>query len=520
MITEGAHLLGRDRQSAGERFVHRSPVDGGLLEPSFPRAGISEVDCALTLACAAEAGLSELPIARRADLLEHIARALEEAAPELLPLTHRETGLPPARLQSECARTAHQLRFFAALVRAGDWLDARIDAAQPQRAPIPKPDIRMLMRPVGPVAVFGASNFPLAFSVAGGDTAAALAAGCPVIVKAHPRHPCTSQCVGEMIQRTIARLDLPAGAFSLLHGDHAELSIALVTHPALKAVAFTGSLHAGRRLYDAAADRSEPIPVFAEMASVNPIFLLPQRLAADSQAVAQGWVQSLTLGAGQFCTKPGLLFAASGPALQQFVAAAAAQIEKSPATTMLHWDIKHAYEEDLRSFTKLPGVRAIARGHAAAGCEAMSVLHQTTSATFMSNPRLHGELFGPSALIVECTSIEDMVRVAGRLPGQLTAALHATEQELAACRPLLHILQAKAGRLILNQFPTGVEVTHAMVHGGGYPSCTDSRFSAVGALAIRRFLRPVCYQNFPDALLPAALQDANPLGVRRSVDGA
>lgn len=520
MTLESAHLIGSERERAtGEVFRHRSPVSGALLETEFPQAGASEVDRALTLAAAAAEELAELPLQRRAEFLERIAAALEMLAPELLPLTHEETGLPQARLQGECARTAHQLRLFAATVRDGAWLDARIDPAQPQRAPVPKPDIRMLMHPVGPVAVFGASNFPLAFSVAGGDTAAALAAGCPVIVKAHPRHPGTSQRVGEVIQKVVEDLELPPGTFALLHGDRADLSVALVGHPLLKAVAFTGSLTVGRRLYDVAAARSEPIPFFAEMASVNPIFALPQRLAEEGQSMARGFVQSFTLGVGQFCTKPGLLFAVSGPALQRFVAAAADEVEKSPAATMLHSDIKRSYDDGLQNFRHFAGVSIVARGHEAAGCTATPTLHVTNSATFMSTLRLHEELFGPCALIVECSSAEEMTEIVRHLPGQLTASLHATAGELAAHRTLLRMLQARTGRLIFNQFPTGVEVTHAMVHGGGYPSTTDSRFSAVGTLAIRRFLRPVCYQNFPDALLPAALQDANPLGIRRWVDG-
>lgn len=518
---ESAHLIGRERdRGAGEVFQYRSPVSGALLEPASPQAGASEVDRALALAAAAAEELAELPLRRRAELLERIAAALEALAPELLPLTHEETGLPQARLQGECARTANQLRLFAAAVCEGAWLDARIDPAQPQRAPVPKPDIRMLMHPVGPVAVFGASNFPLAFSVAGGDTAAALAAGCPVIVKAHPRHPRTSQRVGEMIQKVVADLGLPPGTFSLIHGDRAELSVALVSHPLLKSVAFTGSLAVGRRLYDVAAARSEPIPVFAEMASVNPIFALPQRLAEDYASMASGFVQSFTLGVGQFCTKPGLLFAVAGPALQRFVAAAAAEVEKLPAATMLHSDIKCSYDDGLQNFRRLAGVNVVARGREATGCEATPTLHATNSATFIATPRLHEELFGPYALIVECSSGEEMTTLARHLQGQLTASLHATAGELAGQHTLLSVLRAKTGRLIFNQFPTGVEVTHAMVHGGGYPSTTDSRFSAVGTLAIRRFLRPVCYQNFPDALLPAALQDSNPLGIRRRVDGA
>jgi NADP-dependent aldehyde dehydrogenase len=431
----------------------------------------------------------------------------------------QETGLPRARLEGERGRTVNQLRLFARVVRDGEWLDARIDHAQPLRQPAPRSDIRMRQIAIGPVAVFGSSNFPLAFSVAGGDTASALAAGCPVVVKAHPAHPGTSELVGQAIRSAVARCGLPEGVFSLLAGAGNALGQALVTHPGIQAVGFTGSRLGGIALTQAAAARAVPIPVYAEMSSTNPVYLLPGALAARAEAIAQQFVGSLLGSAGQLCTNPGLVIALEGPDLGRFVDSATAGVRAAAPSTMLTGSIAHHYREGVDRLIAHPGVGVLARGQAdAAPASCQASLAVTSAADFLADPEgLGAEVFGASSLLVRCSTPDEFAAIAHALEGQLTATLQmepGTDDALAAL--LLPILELKAGRILANGFPTGVEVCDAMVHGGPYPATSDSRTTSVGTLAIRRFLRPVCYQDIPDHLLPPALRAANPWRVPRA----
>jgi 2,5-dioxopentanoate dehydrogenase len=412
------------------------------------------------------------------------------------------------------------LKLFASLVRDGRWCGAVLDSALPGRQPLPRPDLRSRKVAVGPVAVFGASNFPLAFSVAGGDTASALAAGCPVVVKAHPAHLGTSELVGRAIQRAVAASGLPDGVFSLVIGAGNAVGEALVAHPAIKAVGFTGSRRGGLALVDIAARRKEPIPVYAEMSSINPVFLLPAALAARGAALAQGFVDSLTLGAGQFCTNPGLLIAFEGPELQRFVDAATQALAQKSAQTMLTPGIAAAYREGVDARARTGGVTRVADGAASdVHSAARPALFATTAAQFVASEALQDEIFGPAALIVTCRDADELMRVAEHLEGQLTATLQIDPEDYALARRLLPTLERKAGRILANGFPTGVEVSYAMVHGGPFPATSDARTTSVGAAAIERFLRPVCYQDLPAELLPDALHDDNPLGLWRLRDG-
>jgi NADP-dependent aldehyde dehydrogenase len=400
-------------------------------------------------------------------------------------------------------------------------VDARIDTALPDRQPIPRPDLRRMLVPIGPVVVFGASNFPLAFSVAGGDTASALAAGCPVIVKAHPAHPGTSELVASAIVRAITACGLPDATFSMLHGG-VELSHALVRHPLTRAVGFTGSHTAGRALFDTAAARPEPIPVFAEMSSVNPVFLLPGALRERGAQIAEGLKNSVTMGVGQFCTKPGIVFATGGPELQSFAAELAKKIEAAAPGTMLHAGICKHFQEGTDSLAKVPGVTPLATSDAEpdpARTQGGAAVFATDLENFLQRPLLHEEVFGPVALIVDVPEALALSRAASALTGQLTATVHATPEDIAAHADLFAILERKAGRLLINGFPTGVEVAPAMNHGGPYPATTDARFTSVGTAAIERFARPVCWQNFPASALPVELQNANPRGLMRLVNG-
>jgi NADP-dependent aldehyde dehydrogenase len=409
-----------------------------------------------------------------------------------------ETGLPQARLQGERARTCGQLRIFARTVLAGEWLDVRVDQAQPARQPLPRADLRQRQIPLGPVAVFGASNFPLAFSVAGGDTASALAAGCPVIVKAHSAHPGTSELVGQAIVRAVQQCGLPAGVFALLFGSGREVGQGLVSNPHIKAVGFTGSRAGGLALCHSAQQRAEPIPVYAEMSSTNPVFLLPAALQARGEVLAQGFVASLTQGAGQFCTNPGLLVAVQGPALEQFVATAAELLQHSAAQTMLTPGIWAAYQDGVDSLSR--HASTVAKGVLPTGpnqCQAQ--LLRVSAAEYLANPALQAEVFGAAALIVQCRDEAERLQLAEALEGQLTATLQLDDDDIALARSLLPVLERKAGRILVNGWPTGVEVCDAMVHGGPFPATSDVRSTSVGTAAIQRFLRPVCYQDLPDA---------------------
>lgn len=431
-----------------------------------------------------------------------------------------ETGLPRARLEGERGRTCGQLRLFASVVRAGEWLDLRLDPALPERAPMPRVDLRQQHIPLGPVTVFGASNFPLAFSVAGGDTASALAAGCPVVVKAHSAHPGTSELVGRAVQAAVAKCQLPEGVFSLLFGAGREVGQALVADPRIQAVGFTGSRAGGLALLATAQARPQPIPVYAEMSSINPVFLLPEALKARGGEIAEGFVASLNMGAGQFCTNPGLVIGVKGPDLDAFLEAAGEAVKGSTAQTMLTPGIHAAYQQGVDTLATHPKVREIARGQAGEGPnQCQPGLYVTQAADFLADETLQAEVFGATSLVVACADVSEMKAVAESLEGQLTATLQMDDGDLEAARRLLPVLERKAGRILANGWPTGVEVCHAMVHGGPYPATSDSRSTSVGSAAIQRFLRPVCYQNLPAGLLPEALQDSNPFGVSRLVDG-
>jgi alpha-ketoglutaric semialdehyde dehydrogenase len=520
MELHGQHLIGSSTSAEAEStFTATDPRTGTGLATAFRDATPSEVDRAFQLAAAAHPGFESKGRAVRAAFLEAIAVGIEALGDPLLERASAETGLPLARLTGERGRTCAQLRMFASLVRTGSHLDLRIDHADRERQPLPKPDLRSMQRALGPVCVFGASNFPLAFSVAGGDTASALAAGCPVVVKAHPNHPGTSEMVGRVIAEAIASAGLPEGTFSLLQGEGHDVGAEMVQHPAAEAVGFTGSFRGGRALFDLAAGRRKPIPVFAEMGSINPMFLLPDRLAKSAVDLANGISASVTLGVGQFCTNPGLLVAVDGPGLDEFVATLADALQEVEETALLHHGIKVGYESGLDRLCALDGVELVFRGSSERPCGARPCLATVPAKHFLDQPELHEEVFGPSTLLVVCRDADELRAVARALDGQLTVTVQATDDELGLCRDLLPILEQKAGRVLFGGYPTGVEVCHAMVHGGPYPATTDSRSTSVGTGAIHRFTRPVAYQNMPEALLPEELRDAGPAGLNRLVDG-
>ncbi len=484
-------------------------------------ASAEHIGAALEAADRAFEQYRTVPADQRAALLEQIAVEIEGLGEELLAVAHAETALPVAeRLIGERGRTLKQLRLFASLAREGSWVDARIDRANPDQKP-PRPDIRRMLVPIGPVAVFSASNFPLAFSVAGTDTASALAAGCPVVVKGHPAHPATSELTARAIIQAIEKTGLPAGVFSLLQSTRNDIAVALVRHRLTRAVAFTGSLTAGRALFDAGASRPEPIPVYAEMGSVNPVFVLPGALGERAETIAAGLAQSVTLGVGQFCTCPGIAAGIAGADFDRFVARLEELIANAGPGTMLYPRILHSYETGARQLSAIDGVRTV-RGEGGAdeeGTQARPTLFVTDAATFLGHDELRHEVFGPSTVLVRCDSPEQLVDVARALDGQLTATIHGITADLTAHAALVSTLERKAGRLIFNGFPTGVEVCSAMQHGGPYPATTDARSTSVGTAAIDRFARPVAYQDFPPSALPPELQDGNPKHVWRSVDG-
>jgi NADP-dependent aldehyde dehydrogenase len=497
-----------------------NPATGKPLDAAHPVHGPADVARACALAAAAFPLYRETAPEARARFLEAIAEHLLGLGEALIETAAAETGLPAARLTGERARTVGQLRLFAEVVRAGDWMELRIDPAQPARQPLPRADLRLRRVALGPVAVFGASNFPLAFSSAGGDTAAALAAGCPVVVKAHPAHPGTAALAASAIAAALRDCGLPEGVFQQLSGPGNELGAALVRDPRIKAVGFTGSRGGGLALVALAAARPEPIPVYAEMSSINPVFLLPGALAERAPALAEGFIASLTLGAGQFCTNPGLVFALAGPDLGRFEQAAAAALARSRAATMLSGGIHRAYLAGVERHAAVGGVQTLARGCAGEGeNQGRGALLAVDAAAFRAEPALREEVFGAASLIVRCPDLDSLVALAGELEGQLTATLHLDQRDHAAAQRLLPALEERCGRILVNGWPTGVEVCHAMVHGGPFPATSDSRSTSVGTLAIERFLRPVCYQDLPDALLPPALRQDNPLRLPRRVDG-
>ncbi len=511
-------LIGRNliAGEAVEALDGTFTANGALAQ--FEEASSTHVDRAVEAAAESFVPYRRLPADARAAFLDRIAADIE-TNDDLVEAAHVETALPTQRLMGERARTASQLRMFATLVREGSWVDARIDRALPQRKPLPRSDIRRVLVPLGPVAVYGASNFPLAFSVAGGDTASAFAAGCPVIVKAHPAHPATSEIAARAIIAAAEASGMPSGVFSLLHSTRNEIARALVEHPHIKAVGFTGSLRAGRALFDAASRRPEPIPVYAEMGSVNPVFVLPGALAERGASIAEGLKDSVTLGVGQFCTNPGLTIGVSDERFAAFVDQLDGLMRGAPPGTMLTQAICRSYEAGVMRLGGIAGVSMTRSSKTAEDSQALPSLLVTDAAVFLRHHEVGEELFGPSTVVVRCNSREELERVARELEGQLTATIHGTPADLDEYASLVSILEHKAGRLIVNAFPTGVEVCPSMQHGGPYPATTDSRSTSVGTAAINRFARPVAYQNFPQSLLPPELQDGNPRRIWRLVDG-
>lgn len=439
--------------------------------------------------------------AERAGFLQAIADEIEARADAITEIGSQETGLPEARLQGERGRSTGQLRLFAEHILKGDYLDRRHDEALPDRKPLRRPDLRLMQRPIGPVAVFGASNFPLAFSVAGGDTAAAFAAGCPVVVKGHSAHPGTGEIVAEAIRAAIAKCKMPPGVFSLIQGGKRDVGQALVQHPLIKAVGFTGSLAGGRALFDLCAARPEPIPFFGELGSVNPMFLLPEAVKARGADIGKGWAGSLTMGAGQFCTNPGIAIVIGDAAADAFVDAAKAALADVGPQTMLTDGIAAAYREGRDRVAGSAGVRDVLTSM----CDlrnATPYLYETDGTTWLADEELGEEVFGPLGLVVRVKDAEEMLKIAHSIKGQLTCTLHMDSGDVGLARRLMPVIERKAGRLLANGFPTGVEVADAMVHGGPYPASTNFGATSVGTLSIRRFLRPVCYQDVPAAVLP------------------
>ena len=511
-------LIGFADGAEGPSFTGVNPATGAPLEPEFFSATAQDLENAAALAQAAFPIYGNLSGKAKGAFLRQIAASIEAATPAIIQRANLETALPEGRLQGEIGRTCGQLRFFAQLVEEGSWLDARIDTADAERKPLPKPSIRSMHKPLGPVAVFGASNFPLAFSVAGGDTASAFAAGNPVIVKAHPAHPGTSALVGHAIRESLKACGLPEGVFSMLFDSGIDVGIQLVKHPAIKAVAFTGSFAGGTALMKLAAARPEPIPCYSEMGSVNPIFVLPGALRKRGSAVATGLQASFTVGAGQMCTKPGLVLVPQQDGTPAFMQELGEKVSTTPTQTLL----TKAIADKFASAVKGREATLLAEGVKPESTGAATVQASLFVADYkdlMENQELAQEIFGPTTVVVGYQNREQLLALAEQLEGHLTATLQADESELGDYADLIEILSRKAGRVILNGFPTGVEVCHAMVHGGPFPATSDGRSTSVGTQAIYRFTRLVCYQSFPDAALPDELKSDNPLGIMRLVNG-
>lgn len=521
MKLTGTMLIGAQQVQGSKGTLYAiNPATGAQLEPAYSLGSAADVERACQLAEQAfDAYRATLP-GVRAQFLDTIARNIEALGDVLIERAMAETGLPKARLEGERGRTCNQLRLFAATIQAGEQNQPRIDPRLAERKPLPRSDIRQRRIPLGPVAVFGASNFPLAFSVAGGDTASALAAGCPVIVKGHSAHPGTSELVGRALQQAVAECNLPEGVFSLIFGAGAEVGAALVAHPLIQAVGFTGSRAGGVALMRIAQARPQPIPFYGELSALNPVLLLPGALDEKADELGRQFVASLTMGAGQFCTNPGLLLALDSPALNGFIAAASAALQDSAAQTMLSPGIHNAYQHSSACIAGSKQVQTLAQGQVSASpnsCQA--ALFATSAEAFIADANLHEEMFGAASLLVRCRDEAELLRVVQHLDGQLTATLHIGASDVPFARQLLPLLERKAGRILANGWPTGVEVCHAMVHGGPWPATTDARATSVGTAALERFLRPVCYQDLPDELLPPELQASNPLQVKRLLDG-
>lgn len=495
----GKHLIAGAWVASDEKFKSE-PVDNAVFE--FSVGGAEDVAAACTAAAEAFKTYGNLPDTKRGEFLNSIADEINARGEDITRIGSSETGLPSARLEGERGRTVTQLRLFADHILKGGYLDRRHDKALPSRVPLPRPDLKMIQRPIGPVGVFGASNFPLAFSTAGGDTAAALAAGCPVVVKGHSAHPGTGEIIAAAIDAAVKRCGLHAGVFSMIQGGNRDVGQALVLNENIQAIGFTGSKRGGRALFDLACARPKPIPFFGELGSVNPMFILPHALQSRGEAIAVGWAASMTMGAGQFCTNPGIVILQAGPGAEQFLNNAAGALESAVEQKMLTQGISEAYLEGRQRVATTVGVRQLV-SNACAPRASVADLFTVSGSDWLSNPLLVEEVFGPLGIIVTANDRAQMIRIAEEIEGQLTCTLHLDDDDHAEASRLMAILEHKAGRILANSFPTGVEVCDSMVHGGPYPASTNFGATSVGTLAIRRFLRPVCYQNIPDALLPS-----------------
>ena len=517
----GKNIIGETLSGEGGEVFHgENPATGQKLEPAFYEATDEEINRAIEEASQAFQIYRTVSGKDKAAFLETIADEILALGDELIKRCIEETGLPEARLTGERGRTVGQLKLFANLLREGSWVGARIDLADPDRKPLPKPDVRSMQRALGPVGVFGASNFPLAFSVAGGDTVSALAAGCPVVFKAHPAHPGVCELVGVAIQRAVKKSGMPSGTFSMVNGRSTRVGMALVKHPFIKAIGFTGSYRGGKALFDEANKRPVPIPVYAEMGSTNPVFILPDALRERKEKIAQELAAAVTLGVGQFSTNPGLVFIHGSEEGTKFKDSLAANIKGINAGVMLTSGIQGNFKKGIEKLSGAKGVDVLAQGPSdGPGSRGTAHLLHASIKSFLDDHTLEEEVFGPSTLAITADTKAELLQAAKNLGGHITATLHATDKDLKEYADLINILEQKVGRLIINGYPTGVEVCHSMVHGGPFPATTDSRTTSVGTGAIMRFTRPVAYQNFPTSLLPPELQDGNPLNIFRLVNG-
>jgi NADP-dependent aldehyde dehydrogenase len=518
MELKGISIIGFSNGSETDKiFTAFNPAYGEAVEPNFYSATNEELNKAVKLADKARIKYGKVSGKDKAQFLRQIADNIEALGDKLIERATLETGLPNARFQGERGRTCSQLRLFADYVAEGSWVDARLDLANPGREPVPKPDVRSMLRPIGAVAIFCASNFPLAFSVAGGDTASALAAGCPVVINAHNAHPGTAELVGTAISQAVKTCGLPEGVFSLLFSADYQIGQNLVKHPKIKAVGFTGSRNGGLALMEIASKRDEPIPVYAEMSSVNPTFILPSALEKDYVSIAKGLFNSFTLGVGQFCTKPGIVFLPESKILQKFADFVKELTLESSSTPLLTAGIQDAYQKSIDERNE--NTASASSENETLGFAVNPTIFQTNAEHFLNDEELSKEIFGPTTLLIKANSSTELLEIVNKMEGQLTATIFGDENDLQEYAYLIEILETKVGRLIFNGFPTGVEVCHSMVHGGVYPATSDSRSTSVGTRAIERFARPVCYQDFPSEALPEELKDDNPLGIRRMVDG-
>ena len=520
MIT-GKNTIGFKTSKKGSTtFRTFDPKKNAETEWTFYEATKEEIDEAVDLAAEAFEDYKNFSGKQKAEFLNAIADEIEALGEELIKTYCTESGLPEGRAMGERGRTMGQLRMFANLLEEGSWVEAVIEKAQPNREPMPKSDIRKMLFPLGPVVVFGASNFPLAFSTAGGDTASALAAGCPVIVKSHPMHAGTGELVSSAIQKAAERTGMPNGVFSNMNSSGIEVGQQLVKHPKVKAVGFTGSINAGTALYKLANERKEPIPVFAEMGSINPVVVLPSALSTDGEAWATKYAGSITMGAGQFCTNPGLILGIKSTSLDTFINTLSKEIVKLEPTCMLHPNIHSKFQDGKMELSKQGGVTVTADYDKETPVNTgKPAILSVNGSNFLKNPKLHTEVFGPFSVVVRCDDAAQLEQVLDHLEGQLTGTVLGSEAELGKYKGVINALQSRVGRVLFNGVPTGVEVNSSMVHGGPFPASTDARFTSVGSSAIKRWVRPVSFQDWPNSYLPPALQDENPLGIMRLVEG-